>query len=82
MHYPRASTHIAQCPTCGLPMSLLAWSPIPIALAEPTDTPTNVALVTAEQDHRKKRIKAASIGGPIIIHTPSVIGAFVSRRRH
>jgi hypothetical protein len=29
MHYPRASTHIAQCPTCGLPMSLARMEPDP-----------------------------------------------------
>jgi hypothetical protein len=34
-----------------------------------------------KQNHRKKRIKAASIGGLIIIPTRSVIGAIVSRQR-
>jgi len=93
MQYPRASTHIAQCPTCGLPMSLsvqlagcrcrlLAWSPIRIALAEPTELRMSL-WSQREQNHRKKRIKAASIGSPIIIPTRSVIGAIVSgQRRH
>jgi len=66
----------------GCRCRLLAWSPIRIALAEPTELRMSL-WSQREQNHRKKRIKAASIGGPIIIPTRSVIGAIVSgQRRH